>query len=130
MNRWWVVYFLGVLAPMIFKYAYFMLNQPPVTEHGKQSLLILTLKFFFNDPNAATKTVLTFAGEWLIGAMYVDRLPLPFGDMFEMPQHIALSFFLGAAAEMFIVPPLIGYFVNKFGPVPKSVSAVMGGGGE
>lgn len=121
MNRWWLFYAVGALLPFVVKYAYYMLQQESENEFGKRSFAILTLKFLFNDQAATMKTLLTVSGEWLIGAMYVDRLPLPFGDVFEMPQHIALSFFLGVIAEGFLVPPLIGAFVSKFGPQSKAV---------
>lgn len=133
MNRYWIWYFAGIMAPFIIKYANYMLKQtetmpvPPslqgkviVTEQ-RWSFMIATLRFLFGDVQASIKTLTNFAAEWVIGAVFLDKLPVPFAvDVFEMPQHIGLAFFMGLIAESLIVPPFMNLIVSRFSQKPST----------
>lgn len=125
MNRYWIWYFAGIMAPFIIKYANYMLKQSetvpmPASLEGKVmvteqrwSFTIATLRFLFGDTALAIKTLTNFGAEWVIGAVVLDRLPVPFAaDVLEMPQHIGLAFFMGLIAESLIVPPFMNLVVG------------------
>ena len=74
------------------------------------------MEFVFADAQASTTTVVTLSAELLIGAWYIDGLPMPYVADFELPQHWALCFFLALIAEMIapvLVKGVVGWASNK-----------------
>lgn len=119
MNQYWLWYGLGVALPFIIKWANHMLKldaTTPLVAFGRViqprwSFVVATLMFLFNDVRVATTTVTTWAAEWVIGAVYVDKLPLPFGPLGALPMHASLSFLLGVIGEL-IAPLVVKWIIG------------------
>jgi hypothetical protein len=105
-SRYWIAYIIGIALPFCLKYGNYMLKQ---NADGRYGLLTHTLRFLFDDVATATKTLINFGGELAFGVVWIDRLPLPFADLKDMPQHVFFCFFLGLIAETVIVPPCINF---------------------
>jgi len=118
MSRHWILYIVGIALPFIIKYGNHMLQENP----QRFGLLVSTVRFLFADVPTSMKTITNLAAEWVIGAIYMGELALPFADLSGLPKHVALSFFLGFTAETLIVPPFISFMMRRFGPVTTKES--------
>jgi hypothetical protein len=112
MNKYWIFYAAGVLLPFVLKAGHHLWNQDKQVAGFWKALG----NFVFADVTTSLKTVTNLAAEWVIGAILVDRLPVPFTEPFDMPEHVALAFFAGVIAESILVPPLLNLLTKKFAP--------------
>jgi hypothetical protein len=65
-------------------------------------------------------TVLNFSGAFVLGAIYIDKLPIPgLGWVVMIPLHWAFALFLGSLSE-FVIPNAAKTIANK-------ISSMIGG---
>lgn len=112
MNRYWLWYFVGVALPYFIKLGNYLLRK---TADHTVSLWRIIAEYMVGDVQVATTSVMTLGAEWVLGAIYVDKLPMPFMEVLDLPLHVASCFFLGAIAEL-IAPLIIRRVVGWFGP--------------
>lgn len=101
MNVYWFAWGFGMAIPFVIKFANHMLN----TEPGRYSFTINTLRFMFADVKVATTTFISLTLELVIGAWYIDSLPVPYMPTIEMPQHWVVALFLASILE--VIAPMI-----------------------
>lgn len=111
MNIYWLPWLIGMAIPFIIKLMNFMLNSTP----GQYSFVMNVCRFMFLDAKVATTTFIATTFELLIGAWYIDRLPLPYMDI-VLPMHWGLALFLAAILEVIApicVKGIISWTVDK-----------------
>ena len=107
MNIYWLPWCFGILIPFAFKVGHHLFEADRTQVKFQRALL----EFVFADSEASTKTVLTFATEMLMGAVYIDRLEMPYMPAIELPLNWALCFFLALISEL-VAPFLVGAIVT------------------
>lgn len=110
MNVSWLVWLFGMAVPFVIKFANFMLN----TEPGRYSFAVNTLRFMFGDVKVATTTFISITFELLVGAWYIDSLPVPYMPTVELPQHWVMALFMAAILEL-IAPIVVKGIVDWTG---------------
>ena len=111
MNIYWIPWLFGMSVPFGIKFANHMLS----TEPGRYSFTINTLRFMFADTKVATTTFIATTLELVVGAWYIDGLPLPYMPE-VMPQHWVLALFIAAMMEMIapiIVRGIVAWTIDK-----------------
>lgn len=116
MNKYWLVYFIGVALPYAIKMGNYLLR---TRVDDKVTLWHAIAEYLFGNVQTSITSVMTVGAEWVLGAIYVDRLPLPFTPTLELPLHVAACFFLGAISEL-IAPLLIKRVVGWFTVTDKT----------
>lgn len=109
-NIYWLAWLFGMAVPFLIKFANFMLN----TEPGRYSFTINTLRFMFADAKVATTTFISMTFELLVGAWYIDSLPVPYMPTIELPQHWVMALFLASMLEL-IAPMVVKGIVEWAG---------------
>jgi hypothetical protein len=108
MNIYWIPWILGILVPLLLKLGHHLF----LSSRAETTFLRSMAEFVFADATASTTTVLTFATELLLGAIYINRLALPFVPEIALPLNWALCFFLAMIAES--VAPIVVKAVVAF----------------
>jgi len=101
MNFYWFVWLFGMAVPFFIKFANFML----LCEPGRYSFSINALRFIFGDAKVATTTFISMTFELLVGAWYIDSLPVPYLPTVELPKHWVMALFLAAILE--VISPIV-----------------------
>ena len=101
MNLYWTAWLFGMAVPFVIKFANFMLLSDP----GRYSFAVNTLRFMFADAKVATTTFISMTFELLVGAWYIDSLPVPYMPTIELPQHWVMALFLAAILE--VIAPIV-----------------------
>lgn len=92
----WCAYLLAVVLTILIKLLRFMHGEVPANVTFKDSLM----NYFVGSSATALTSVTVVAFELLLGAIYIDHLPIIFGDTVAgLPVHPTLAFFLGSLAE-------------------------------
>jgi hypothetical protein len=104
----WSSYILAILLTILVKLLRWMHGEDPKNVTFRASLL----NYFVGSDAAALSSVTVLGFELLLGAVYVDRLSIVFGDYLgTMPVHPALAFFLGSISEA--LAPMGVRFVSR-----------------
>lgn len=108
MNHQWIVYILGAVLSTMASIIGYVNSQPTGFSTWKH-----IFRFYFEDKEAAVTTVLTFGFVWLLGSIYVQKMPLPYtGTIAGLPDRAVIAFCLGGLGE-FIAPLTIKAIVTS-----------------
>lgn len=110
MNQYWAWWLLGMGLMLGIKIGFYLHKSDPF----RYSFAVKILMFFGDGPKAVSKSVLGILAELAMGSVYVNRLPLPYGPLGELPLDSVLCIFLGAASEL-AAPWLVGKIAGMFG---------------
>lgn len=109
----WMAFIFAVLLTNLIKIARQMREQAP-DKH--RSFLEAVGDFFVGDSKATISSITVIAVEWILGAVYIDRLG--FGEaswLMSIPQHPAIACLLGSLAEG-VAPLLVKPMVKRLFP--------------
>lgn len=107
----WGAYLSAVLLTIMVKLLRFMHQENPTHVTFRASLD----NYFVGSTSTTITSVSVIGFELLLGAVVCDRLPV-FGDTAaSLPQHWALSFFIGSLAEG-LAPLGIGWVSKRLFP--------------
>lgn len=108
----WGAYILAVVLTVLVKMLQFMHSENAVNVTFKASFA----NYFIGGKATSLSTITILGFEWLLGAVYIDHLPIVFGDTLgNLPTHPALAFLLGSLGEAF-APMGIKWLSNKIFP--------------
>lgn len=127
MNLNWIPWLIGWAVPFLIKYANYMLQESgvivakiPLTNlvvKGRQwGLPVATLRFLFGDTKTATTTFIAFTLQLVIGAWYIDDLPLPYIGKVVIEKHWVLALFMSSMLELigpFIIRGIVSEAVDR-----------------
>lgn len=120
MITYYFIYFLGAVITLFSKYITYITYQ----DKEGDSLLKSTMDWFFEPSlNNASSWIATLAGVWLGGAIYIEKIPLPYVDsLFDLPLNYGICFFLGVVMEA-VAPFITKFVVNKLRKILHKVTA-------
>ncbi len=108
----WAAYVLAIVLVVLVKMLGWMHGENPQFVTFKASLL----NYFIGGSAAKFSSITILAFELLLGAVYVDRFPIPgLGWVASIPLHPIFSFFLGSISEI-IAPPGIRWISKRIFP--------------
>lgn len=110
MNQYWALWLLGMSMMLAIKIGFYLHKTDPF----KYSMPTKIAMFFGADPATFSKSVLNILAELAIGSWYVNRLPMPYMALGELPLDSMLSLFFGAASEL-AAPFFVGKIAGLFG---------------
>ena len=120
MNIFYFFYFFGAFLMLAIKYFTYI-------KYGRikgESVKTSTIDWFFSPTKEnAVSWITTIAIVWLGGVIYIEKLPVPYlTDIFALPLHNAMAFFLGILVE-YVAPTIMKGFV---GFVQKIMNRMLG----
>ena len=109
-NQYWAAWALGMMLPFGLKLGHYLFQH---TGGTKADFVKALVTFVFGDTTASLKTTLNVSGELVLGAVYIDKLPMPYMSTIDLPLHWAAAFFFALMAEL-IVPLIVDGIVEWF----------------
>jgi len=112
MNPQWIMYLLGAIAALAWKWQKYCYE----SKGGGISFWKASREWFeLETAESRASWIITFGVVWVIGATYIERLNfdmLFIGALSVIPRHVSIAFLLGAVSE--ITAPAIGeWLVGK-----------------
>lgn len=110
-NLNWIPWGIGWMIPFLIKYTNYLLQETeifgakvPLTNivvtDQRWGLPVATLRYLVGDTKTAIITFVAFTWQLILGAWYIDGLPLPYMDKIIITKHWAIAFGVSASLEM------------------------------